>query len=144
MSETGASFHAQRVFPHSPQRLYQAFAEARQLAAWWGPAGFRNEFERFDFRPGGDWVFVMVGPDGSRYPNRSRFQVLEPGERLSIRHDCDPFFTLELRLRAVPEGCALSWTQTFDDPAVAAAVRAIVEPANQQNLDRLGALLAGG
>ena len=34
---------------------------------------------------------------------------------------------------------AEAWTQVFDDPAVAKTVRPIVEPANEQNLDRLAA-----
>jgi hypothetical protein len=34
-------------------------------------------------------------------------------------------------------GTLVSWMQTFEDPAVAAAVRPIVEPANEQNLTRL-------
>jgi hypothetical protein len=32
--------------------------------------------------------------------------------------------------------------QAFDDPAVATAFRHIIEPANEQNLDRLQAALA--
>jgi hypothetical protein len=31
----------------------------------------------------------------------------------------------------------------FDDPAEAARIRPVVEPANEQNLDRLAALLSG-
>jgi hypothetical protein len=39
----------------------------------------------------------------------------------------------------------LDWRQAFDDPRVAAAVAPIVVPANEQNLNRLQAvLLAAG
>lgn len=58
-----------------------------------------------------------------------------------IKHVCAPHFTLTVLLQ--PRGAAteLSWSQAFDDAAVAESVRHIVEPSNEQNLDRLEALL---
>ena len=137
------SLRTSRTLPFSPEAIYGAFESPAQLAAWWGPAGFTNTFEQFDFRVGGAWVFVMQGPDGQRYPNSSLFEALEPGARVVIRHDCPPYFTLTVELQGVPEGTKLTWTQTFDDAQTAAAVRHIVEPANEQNLDRLIQVLAG-
>ena len=37
----------------------------------------------------------------------------------------------------------LAWVQEFESPEVAARMRAICEPANEQNLDRIESLLAG-
>ena len=82
-------------------------------------------------------------PDGQRYPNRTVFTVLEPARRVVIRHDCAPYFTLSVQLTEVPGGTHLAWEQVFDDPATAQAVKAIVVPANEQNLDRLQRALAG-
>ena len=84
-------FRTERTLPFSPQTVYNAFASAEVLATWWGPDGFTNEFETFEFQVGGRWIFVMVGPDGARYPNQSVFTALEPGLRVVIRHDCEPF-----------------------------------------------------
>lgn len=136
------SFHTERTLPFSPQVVYKAFATADVLATWWGPQGFTNEFEVFEFQVGGRWVFVMVGPDGARYPNQNVFVELEPASRLVIRHDCEPFFTLTVQLSAVSGGTHLQWQQVFDDVHIAQAVKAIVEPANEQNLDRLISVLA--
>jgi len=108
-----------------------------------GPDGFTNEFETFEFQVGGRWTFVMVGPDGARYPNQSVFTELEPSSRVVIRHDCQPFFTLRVQLTPVAGGTQVQWTQVFDDANIATAVKAIVEPANEQNLDRLTRVLAG-
>jgi hypothetical protein len=79
----------------------------------------------------------MVGPDGARYANQSVFTELKPASRVVIRHDCEPFFTLSVQFTAVDDGTHLQWLQVFDDAQVAQAVKAIVEPANEQNLDRL-------
>lgn len=130
-----------RTLPHPPQAVYNAFASANLLATWWGPDGFTNTFEAFDFSVGGRWVFVMHGSDGNRYPNTNRFEALEPGKRVVIRHDCAPYFTLTVGLAAAPGGTHLTWEQAFDDAKTAQAVNAIVGPANEQNLDRLTRVL---
>jgi uncharacterized protein YndB with AHSA1/START domain len=139
-----STFHTERTLAHPPEAVYGAFADPALLAAWWGPAGFRNSFELFEFREGGRWQFVMHGPDGASYPNQNLFRELVPGQRVVVRHDGLPFFTLTVELTPVPSGTRLRWTQVLDDAATAQAVAHIVRPANEQNLDRLEAVLAGG
>lgn len=135
-------FRTARVLPHSPAAVYAAFADAARLAQWWGPLGFSNTFQLFDFRPGGRWEFVMHGPDGGHYPNASVFRRLDAATCLVIEHVSPPHFTLTVTLAPHPTGTTLSWEQAFADPAVAARVEAIVVPANEQNLDRLADVLA--
>jgi uncharacterized protein YndB with AHSA1/START domain len=127
--------------PHPPEAVYAAFADPARLALWWGPRGFRNTFHSFDFRPGGDWHFTMHGPDGTDYANHNRFEVLEPGRRLAIRHVGAPHFTLTVTLSAEAGGTHLAWDAVFDDPNVLVAVRSYAEPGGAQNLERLAAHL---
>jgi uncharacterized protein YndB with AHSA1/START domain len=137
MALSGSTFTTSCFVPHAPEAVYAAFERADLLAAWWGPAGFSNTFEVFEFVPGGRWLFTMHGPDGANYANRNVFVVLEPARRVVLRHDGEPFFTLTVELAPAPGGTQLAWRQVLDDAAVAQAVAAIVEPANEQNLDRL-------
>lgn len=141
MSRDGATFHATRVLAATPSQVWAAFADPGRLARWWGPAGFTNVFEVFDFRPGGHWVFEMVAPDGTRHSNRSSFEALAPDARVCVRHESPPRFRLDIVLTAVGGGTRVDWTQTFDDLAVAEALAAVVEPANEQNLDRLAGVV---
>lgn len=136
-----ATFHTSRTYAHDPSAVYRAFEDPQALATWWGPAGFRNTFSAFDFREGGEWRFTMHAPGGADHPNVNRFVRLVPRERVVIRHESPPHFTLEVVLVPIQEGTALAWTQAFDDVTVARAVAPIVVPANEQNLDRLGAWL---
>ena len=138
------AFVTQREFAVRPQDVFAAIADGPRLARWWGPAGFGNEFETFDFQAGGRWVFTMVGPDGARYPNESVFSAIEANQRVVINHVCAPHFQLSITLTPTATGTLLSWEQVFADAAVAQAVAHIVIPANEQNLDRLGAELAKG
>jgi uncharacterized protein YndB with AHSA1/START domain len=139
----GATFRSHRVLPYPPESVFEAFARPELLARWWGPAGFTNTFEVFEFRPGGHWTFVMHGPDGTHHPNESVFVELQAPSRLVIRHVAPPHFVLTVTLEAQEAGTAITWSQMFEDAAVAARIRHIVEPANEQNLDRLQAVLAG-
>ena len=67
------TFQTSRTINASPELLFEAIAHAERLAKWWGPHGFTNTFNRFEFKPGGKWSFVMHGPDGTDYPNESEF-----------------------------------------------------------------------
>lgn len=138
---TDTALETRRHLPYTPDTVYAAFADPACLATWWGPDGFTTTFDVFDFVPGGRWDHVMHGPDGTDYPNRSVFAALEPGRRVVIEHVNAPLFTLTVTLRDAEGGTDLHWHQDFLDPAVAAALRAICEPSNEQNLDRLHAAL---
>jgi uncharacterized protein YndB with AHSA1/START domain len=138
------TFRHHRVLPYPPQSVFDAFARPDVLARWWGPAGFTNTLEVFEFKPGGRWTFVMHGPDGSHHPNESVFRELHALSRIVIQHVSPPRFVLTVTLAAHEAGTAITWAQTFEDAELAARIRHIVEPANEQNLDRLLSALERG
>ena len=126
-----------RILPYTPSAIYAAFSDPDVLASWWGPEGFTNTFEVFEFNVGGRWKFVMHSADGKSYPNESEFAVLEPGVKVVISHVVHPHYTLCVTLEPVAAGTRLKWEQSFKDGRTAQGLRHIVEPANEQNLDRL-------
>jgi uncharacterized protein YndB with AHSA1/START domain len=139
-----STFTSTRNLDATPAAVFAAIGDPARLAKWWGPDGLSNRFEVFDFRPGGRWVFDMVGPDGRVFPNESVFDEIKAERRVVIRHTCLPHFTLTIALEPVPGGTRVHWQQVFADAAVADAIRHIVAPANEQNLDRLGAEVRQG
>lgn len=138
------TFSTNRQLAASPASVFGAIKDPERLAKWWGPAGFSNRFEVFEFHAGGKWLFTMIGPDGAAYPNESVFSEMEADHKVVIQHTNQPHFQLAITLEANAGGTLLRWDQTFADAAVARAVRHIVEPANEQNLDRLSAALGLG
>ena len=51
-------------FDASPERLWQLWADPRQLERWWGPPGYPATFTAHDFRVGGRSEYYMTGPEG--------------------------------------------------------------------------------
>jgi uncharacterized protein YndB with AHSA1/START domain len=136
-------FRTQRHFLFKPSEVFDAFSNSCRLSRWWGPNGFTNAFEIFEFIEGGNWKFIMTGPDGSSYPNQSIFLKIEQDKKIAIQHANQPHFTLTIDLIANNGGTQLLWTQEFEDPNVAKAMEQIVTRANEENLDRLGLNLNG-
>jgi uncharacterized protein YndB with AHSA1/START domain len=67
-----------RVIAAPVDRVWGAWMNADTLPQWWGPAGFSCRTTRIDLRAGGEWVFDMIGPDGTVFPNHHRYgRVIE-------------------------------------------------------------------
>ena len=130
-----------RVLDAPRERVFRAFSDPEQLAQWWGPDGFTSTFQGFSFEPGGAWTFVMHGPDGTTYPNESHFVEIVPGERIVFDHMSGHAFRATFVFSDEGERTRLHWTMHFGDPAECAKVARFVAGANEQNLDRLAALL---
>ncbi len=132
-----STFRHARDLPASPAEVFAAIQDGARLARWWGPEGFTNTFHTFDFRTGGAWRFTMHGPDGTDYPNESEFLDIIPNALVRIRHLNLPHFDLSMTLEPSATGTRLSWVGVFENQEFAESMRAFLEGANEQNLDRL-------
>lgn len=131
-----------RVVGARRELVFEAFADSDRLARWWGPAGFTNTFHEFDFRPGGNWRFVMHGPNGADYQNTSVFIEVRP-ERIVFDHVSGPQFRMTITLAEEDGGrTRITWRMLFDSTAERDRIRKVAVEANEQNLDRLEAELA--
>jgi uncharacterized protein YndB with AHSA1/START domain len=130
-----------RTIAASAEIIFAAFSDPAKLARWWGPDGFTNSFETFEFESEGRWVFVMHGPNGIDYPNECVFRVVRPHEEIVIEHVVEPRFLLTVKLSPASDGTSLSWDQEFETAEMAERLKVICGPANEQNLDRLENIL---
>lgn len=71
-----------RLIPVPLARVWDTWLDPDSLPLWWGPEGFSCRTKRIDLREGGEWVFDMIGPDGTVYPNHHRYGRIIPGERI--------------------------------------------------------------
>jgi uncharacterized protein YndB with AHSA1/START domain len=132
-----STFHHSREIPATPEAVFEAIRDPQRLARWWGPDGFTNTFNTFEFQPGGRWLFTMHGPDGTHYPNESEFLEIVPPSLVRIRHVNQPRFELTMTLTPSAAGTLVSWVHVFENHEFAEQRRTFLETANQQNLQRL-------
>ena len=54
-------------FDASPERVWQLWADPRQLERWWGPPTYPATFTRHDLTPGSRVEYHMTGPQGDKH-----------------------------------------------------------------------------
>ena len=72
-------------FEASPERVWQLWADPRQLERWWGPPTYPATFTKHDLAPGSRIEYHMTGPEGDQ--PRGFWDILEvdPPHRLLVR-----------------------------------------------------------
>jgi uncharacterized protein YndB with AHSA1/START domain len=69
-------------FDATPERVWELWADPRQLERWWGPPTYPATFTRHELEPGGRVEYHMTGPGGDQ--PRGYWDVVEvdPPRRL--------------------------------------------------------------
>lgn len=80
VAERTILFH--RVIKAPVPVVWGAWMNAESLPKWWGPEGFSCRTSRIDLRAGGEWVFDMIAPDGTVFPNHHKYGAVIPETRL--------------------------------------------------------------
>ncbi len=76
-----------RVVNASPAQVWSAFTQAEQLKQWWGPWLITNQHCQIDLRVGGRYRVVQEF-NGTLYPLKGEFRLLEPHRQLVMTMDC--------------------------------------------------------
>jgi uncharacterized protein YndB with AHSA1/START domain len=80
-------FAITRVINASPSQVWQAFTQASQLQQWWGPWLITNIDCQIDLRVGGRYRVVQEF-NGTLYPLKGEFRLIEPHRQLVMSMDC--------------------------------------------------------
>ena len=101
-------------FPVPVERLWDAFADPRQLERFWGPPGYPATFDTYDFRPGGIAHYWMTSPQGERFYGRWDFAEVQAPHRFvaldsfaDAQGEVDPSIptgTMTLTFESTPTG----------------------------------------
>jgi len=77
-------------FPVPVQRLWDAYADPRQLEKFWGPVEWPATFTRHDFAVGGRSDYYMTGPDGRGPLAYWVFLSIDPGKSFEVEDGFTP------------------------------------------------------
>jgi uncharacterized protein YndB with AHSA1/START domain len=78
-----------RVIDAPRSLVFDAWTDPAQIVAWFGPEGFSIETRTIDIRPGGQWRFDMIAPDGTVFANRMTFLRVEAPSLIEVHHGHD-------------------------------------------------------
>ena len=72
-------------FDATPERVWQLWADPRQLERWWGPPAYPATFTKHDLAPGSRVEYYMTGPEGDTPHGYWDIVEAEPPRYLNIR-----------------------------------------------------------
>ena len=71
-------------FNASAERVWQLWADPRQLERWWGPPTYPATVDAHELRPGGRVAYHMTGPEGDQPHGYWDIVEVEPPHRLVV------------------------------------------------------------
>jgi uncharacterized protein YndB with AHSA1/START domain len=66
-----------REFDAPIEKVWQAYTDSSLLDQWWGPSPWKAETKRMNFKPGGYWLYAMVGPGGEKHWARMNYIAID-------------------------------------------------------------------
>jgi uncharacterized protein YndB with AHSA1/START domain len=139
-----------RTFDAPRALVFKAWTDPRQVAQWWGPAGFTNPVCEVDARTGGAMRIHMRAPDGTVYPMTAVFrEVVEP-ERIvfvsgaHVDESGKPLFEVLTTVTFAEQGGRTTLTMSarpLNPPPEAAPYLSGMEQGWGQSIDRLAAFV---
>ncbi len=69
-------------FEAGAERVWEMWADPRQLERWWGPPSHPATFVDLDLSPGGRAAYFMTGPEGQKFHGLWQVEEVEPPTRL--------------------------------------------------------------
>jgi uncharacterized protein YndB with AHSA1/START domain len=70
---------------HAPiERVWELWADPRQLERWWGPPTHPATVQKHDLAPGGEVTYVMTGPEGEESRGWWRITAAAPRKSLEF------------------------------------------------------------
>jgi len=96
--------------------VWNVWTDPDHIKNWWGPNGFTNTIFEMDMQPGGNWEFIMHGPDGKDYKNKSIFKEIIKHKRIVYEHVTGPKFRTTIEFTPQGKKTLLEWQMVFDTP----------------------------
>lgn len=129
---------SKRLFTATNDMVFRAWSEPVHLKNWWGPKGFTNTFNEFDFREGGKWSFIMHGPEKGNYVNECEFIKIEYPKLIAWKRNSQPLFNVVAIFEAVNATTTLVvFKMLFATPEACRKLQPFVVDKNEENFDKL-------
>jgi uncharacterized protein YndB with AHSA1/START domain len=103
---------------NAPRELvWKVWTDPEHIKNWWGPNGFTNTIFQMDVQPGGIWEFIMHGPDGTDYRNKSVYKEVVKYEKIVYDH-VSPKFQFTVTFKEQASKTLINIEMLFETPEV--------------------------
>lgn len=127
-----------RIVNTSKEIAFTAWTDPNHLKKWWGPAGFTNTFNVFDFRVGGKWDFIMHGPDKGNYHNECEFIKIEKHALIAWKRISKPIFQVVVTFEDIAVNkTKIVFKMIFNKKEECSKIKKFVVDKNEENFDKL-------
>jgi uncharacterized protein YndB with AHSA1/START domain len=74
-------------FDADAERLWELWADPRQLERWWSPPSHSSTFGEHELTVGSRTTYFMTGPDGEKHHGAWRIEEVDSPRRLRLKDD---------------------------------------------------------
>jgi uncharacterized protein YndB with AHSA1/START domain len=137
-------------FPVPQQRLWDAYADPRQLERFWGPPSYPATFTHHDFRVGGRAEYFMTGPNGEKWSGSWKFTAVNPIDSFEADDGEDNVddpngpASMKFTFETTPTGSRMTCVTRFLSVEGVEQTAAAMEEGMRAAMPQLDALLAEG
>lgn len=131
---------------NAPRELvWEVWTNPEHIKNWWGPEGFKNSISKMEVTPGGEWEFIMHGPDGTDYKNKHIYLTLIKPEKIVLHHVSFPNFIMTATFEAQGDKTLVSLHSVFDSAEQLEHVIRVfkADVGMVQNMDRMERYVTG-
>lgn len=93
--------------------VWEVWTNPEHIKHWWGPNGFTNTILKMEVKTGGEWIFIMHGPDGTNYPNKTIFREIVEHKKIVHQH-FDPNFIAIIEFENRGNKTFLNWHKQYE------------------------------
>ncbi|MTH14498.1 SRPBCC family protein [Flavobacterium sp. LC2016-01] len=127
-----------RILNFPQELVFKAWSDPDHLKNWWGPKGFTNTFNKFDFCEGGKWEFIMHGPEVGNYANECEFIKIDRPNLIAWKRYSKPLFQILATFETVAENeTKVVFKMLFETIEECQKLKPYVVDKNEENFDRL-------
>lgn len=112
--------------------VWAAWTQPELLDQWWAPKPWQARTKSMDFKPGGSWLYAMVGPEGEEHWSKADFKQIDAIKRFSALDGfCDENGTIN------PEWPRSLWDNTFTGKEDSTLVTSVITYDRLADLEKI-------
>jgi uncharacterized protein YndB with AHSA1/START domain len=136
-----------RIYDAPVKMVWEAWTDPKQVAKWWGPRGFTITTHEMNVKTGGTWNYIMHGPDGVDYANKTKFLEVEKYSRMVYDHggndDKAPMFRVTVNFSETAGKTKMEMSMALPTAEAAAETKKFIKKAGgDATWDRLAEYLS--